>query len=98
MPAPTVAVTCKLSTMGGVNIAGVLVSAKLDINEVYQGMVISKEVTGTTDANGSVVLNLFPNAVPPDGLGTQGSTYRFTATISGTSARSSSVGTSTSTL
>jgi hypothetical protein len=78
MPAPTVAVTIDLSAMGGTAIEGVTVTAKLDKNDIYEGFVISKPVTGTTDADGIVVLDLFPNH-PTTGLGTTGSVYTFTA-------------------
>jgi hypothetical protein len=83
MTAPTVAVTVSLDAMGGPALAGVVVHATLDKNELYGGVVISKQVRGTTDVNGDVVLHLFPNAPAPAGLGTQGSTYRVTATVPG---------------
>jgi hypothetical protein len=81
MPAPTVAVTVDLSAMGGEAIEGVTVRARLDMNEVYEEIIISRPVEEVTDANGIAILNLFPNAPSPTGLGTQGSTYRFTASI-----------------
>jgi hypothetical protein len=83
MTAPTVAVTVSLDAMGGPALAGVVVTATLDKNEVYGGIVIAKQVSGTTDVNGEVVLQLFPNAPSPAGLGTQGSTYRIRAPIPG---------------
>lgn len=83
MPAPTVSVTVDLSTTGGEALAGITVRARLDVNEVYEEIVISQPVEGVTDADGVVVLDLFPNAPSPTGLGTQGSTYRFTATVPG---------------
>lgn len=83
MTTPTVAVTVTLESSNNVPYAGVVVKARLDINDVYQSFIISGEVTATTNASGIAVLNLFPNALPPLGLGTQGSTYRVTATIPG---------------
>jgi hypothetical protein len=83
MPAPTVAVTVDLSTIGGEAVEGVTVRARLDVNEVYEEIVISKPVEAVTDANGVAILDLFPNAPDPTGLGTQGSTYRITAAIPG---------------
>lgn len=83
MTAPTVNVTVKLSAEDGPAYAGVTVRARLDINEVYLGFVISDEATGVTDATGTAVLACFPNAPSPTGLGTQGSTYRFRAQIPG---------------
>lgn len=86
MPAPTVPVTVDLSSVGGVAIAGVTVRARLDRNEVHEGMVISEIVEAVTDAGGVAVLNLFPNAPAPTGLGTQDSTYRVHASIPGRTA------------
>lgn len=86
MPAPTVAVTVKLSSLIGEAIEGATVKAKLDRNEVYQQFVVADDVTGTTDENGECVLDLFPNALPtndPAGLGSQGSVYQVTATGTG---------------
>lgn len=81
MTAPTVAVTVTLDKSDGENVAGVLVRARLDGNEVYQGIVISNLVEAVTDSEGVAVLDLFPNAPSPSGLGTQGTTYRFTAAV-----------------
>jgi hypothetical protein len=78
MPAPTVAVTVKLFAQDGTPYADTEVRAKLDQNDVYEGFIVSDEVTGTTDATGTVVLNLFPNN-PTTGLGTTGSSYIFKA-------------------
>jgi hypothetical protein len=82
MAAPTVNVTVTLSSQAGLPYAGIVVKAKLDQNDIYQGFVISGEVLATTDAAGVATLALFPNN-PTTGLGTTGSTYRFTATIPG---------------
>lgn len=78
MAAPTVEVTITLSSMDGVPYEGVEVTAKLDKNDIYQGFVISDAVSGTTDEDGVVVLNLFPNH-PESGLGITGSLYTFRA-------------------
>lgn len=83
MTAPTRNVTIQLDTLAGVARAGITVKANLDINEIYDGFVIADEISGVTDASGTVVLACFPNAPSPTGLGTQGSTYRFRATIQG---------------
>lgn len=83
MTTPTVPVTVTLASSGGVPYAGVTVHARLDLNEVYQGFVISNEVTGVSNASGVAVLNCFPNAPTPVGLGTQGSSYRFWAQLPG---------------
>lgn len=86
MAAPTVAVTVKLAAQDGPGYAGITVRAKLDINDVYLGFVISDEVTAVTDATGTAVLQCFPNALADEtspGLGTTGSVYRFTAQIPG---------------
>ena len=78
MAAPTVPVTIKLSSQDGIPYPNTVVTAKLDRNDVYQGFVISDEVSGTTDDLGMVVLHLFPNN-PETGLGTTGSIYTFKA-------------------
>lgn len=82
MSAPTVNVTVQLDFGGGPPCAGVTVHARLDINDIYQGFVISKDVTAVTDASGTAVLALFPNN-PTTGLGETGSTWRITAQIPG---------------
>jgi lysophospholipase L1-like esterase len=82
MSAPTVNVTVKLYAQDGTPYADTLVRAKLDKNDVYDGFIISEEVTGTTDEDGEVVLALFPNN-PVSGLGTTGSVYTVKANPSG---------------
>ena len=82
MTAPTVPVTVKLAAMGGEAIEGVVVTAHLNQNDIYQGFIISEDVTGTTDSTGTVVLDLFPNN-PETGLGTTGSRYTFKAAVPG---------------
>lgn len=80
---PTVEVTVTLAAQDGTPYEGVTVRARLDGNEVYEGIVISDQAEAVTDAAGVAILDLFPNAPSPTGLGTQGTTYRFLATIPG---------------
>ena len=74
MSIPTVAVTCIAYDQNGNPVAGGLFRARLNRTEIYNGFVVSEQVTGTADANGVVVLQLWPNA-----LGVAGSSYRITA-------------------
>lgn len=85
MTAPTVPVTINLADLGGPAIAGVTVTAKMSDWDISTGdvFVSAKPVTGTTDVTGTVVLELFPNAMAPDGLGTRGTLMRVTARPSG---------------
>lgn len=86
MAAPTVTVTIDLSSMIGVAVADVEITAKLDKTEVYGGFIVAGTTTATTDDNGVATMELFPNALPDadlPGLGTMGSIYRFTATATG---------------
>jgi hypothetical protein len=85
MTAPTIQVTVSLEAMGGPAIEGVQITATLDVNERYEdAIVIAKPVTLPTGADGKAVFDLFPNLlVQEGGLGTQGSTYRFTASVPG---------------
>lgn len=83
MSTPTVPVTVTLAAQDGTPYEGVTVRARLSKNEVYEGIVISSQEEAVTDENGVAVLDLFPNAPSPTGLGTQGTTYRFTAAIPG---------------
>jgi hypothetical protein len=83
MTTPTVPVTVDLAAMGGPALAGITVRATLDGNEVYTGIVVSKRVEAVTDASGVAILNMFPNAPSPTGLGTQGTTYHITALVPG---------------
>lgn len=85
MTVPTVAVTVRLADFGGPAVAGVKITARLsDVDYTAAGTFVSTEpVTATTDATGLAVLNVFPNAVTPTGLGTVGATIRFTASMPG---------------
>lgn len=83
MPAPTVAVTVRLSDFGGGAEAGVVITARLSaVDYTPDGTFVSTEpVTATTDEDGIAVLNLFPNALVPSGLGTRGTVARVTAPL-----------------
>lgn len=83
MTTPTVEVTVTLAAQDGTPYEGVTVRARLDANEVYEGIVISDSAEAVTDADGVAILDLFPNAPSPTGLGTQGTTYSVRATIPG---------------
>jgi hypothetical protein len=74
MSIPTVAVTCIAYDQNGNPVIGGLFRARLDRTETYNGFVVPEQVTGTADANGIAVLQLWPNA-----LGVAGSSYRITA-------------------
>lgn len=80
MTFPTVAVTVKLVSLDGTPYPNVTVTAKLDQDDLYQGFIVKSEAKATTDSNGEAVLNLFPNN-PTTGLGTTGSTYKFSAQV-----------------
>lgn len=84
MTAPTVEVTAKLSSFGGPALAGIVITAIADKDDNYDGLIVRKPITATTDTNGDAVFDLFPNALATaalPGLGTTGSTYRFTASV-----------------
>lgn len=83
MPAPTQPVTVKLADFGGPAVAGVTVTARLSqVDYTADGTFVSTEpVTGETDVNGQVILQLFPCALAPTGLGTVGAVVRVTAPI-----------------
>lgn len=85
MTAPTQPVTVRLADFGGPAVAGVKVTAKMSaVDYTAAGIFVSNEpVTGTTDVDGIAVLNCFPNAAAPTGLGTRGTTVRFSAPIPG---------------
>jgi hypothetical protein len=83
MTAPTVPVTVRLADFGGVSEAGITVTARLnEVDYAVDGTIVSTEpVTAVSDVNGIAVLNLFPNALIPSGLGTRGTIARVTATL-----------------
>lgn len=85
MTVTTVPVTVKLADFGGPALQGVKIIATLSgIDYTVDGVFVGSEpVTGTTDATGTAVLDVFPNQMAPDGLGTLGTTVRFTASIPG---------------
>jgi hypothetical protein len=81
MTAPTIPVTVRLADFGGPALAGVVVRARMNMVDatVAGTFVGTEEVTATTDETGTAVLNVFPNALEPLGLGTTGSLTLFTA-------------------
>lgn len=83
MTVPTQPVTVRLADFGGDSVAGVTVTARLSaVDYTADGTFVSTEpVTGVTNVNGEVVLQLFPNALIPTGLGTVGTTVRVRATL-----------------
>jgi hypothetical protein len=86
MPTPTVTVTIDLTNILGEPLEGVVVTARMDKNDLYDGIVIAGTAKATTNAGGITTMELFPNALPtddPPGLGTTGSVYRFMASITG---------------
>jgi hypothetical protein len=86
MTAPTVNVAVRLFAADGTPLVGVVVSAKLDRDEIYQAFVVPRTAYATTDNTGAVDLALFPNAPAPQGLGTTGSKYTFSARVPATGA------------
>ena len=74
MTTPTVAVTCTANDQNGNPVAGAVLTAKLNQTEIYNGLIVPEIVTGTADATGVVVLNLWPNE-----LGVNGSMYQVRA-------------------
>lgn len=84
MTVPTQPVTINLADFGGEAIEGIIVTATpSEVDYTADGTFVSSEpVKGVTDANGQVVLELFPNAtVANGGLGTVGTTIRVTAQL-----------------
>ena len=70
MSLTTCAVTFQINLDDGAPDVGATVSATLNQFEVYNGYIVPKLVSGTTNVNGLVVLNLWPNS-----LGSTGSVY-----------------------
>ena len=79
MSLPIVNVTVVLREQDGGPIVGATVSARADINDIYESFVVPNAESAITDDNGAAVLQCFPNKSQPDGLGLTGSTYRFRA-------------------
>ena len=73
MSIPTVNVTAVVHGQDGDPIEGAVVTAKLDREDRYNGLVVRKTARGKTNANGELILELFPNA-----LGVAGSSYQVT--------------------
>ena len=67
---PLVNVTAQINDQQGHACAGAVVRMRLCSPDKYQGLVVPREVTGTTDKTGRCVLRVFPNA-----LGYEGSVY-----------------------
>ena len=70
---PTCAVSCTVHDQSGNPEVGAIVTAKLSSYEVYSGYVVPETVTGTTNAQGVAVLNLWSNQ-----LGATESVYDIT--------------------
>jgi hypothetical protein len=85
MTVPTQPVTVNLADFGGSALAGVVVAAQMSaVDETADGTVVStKRITATTNSSGIAVLQCFPNALAPSGLGTKGTTTLFSAAIPG---------------
>lgn len=75
MAIPTQPVTCTAYDQNGNAVAGARLSFKLNATEIYQGFVAPEKIDVVADANGIVIVQLFPNA-----LGTNGSLYQVTGT------------------
>jgi hypothetical protein len=63
MTLPICATTITATTPNGQPLAGAAVQAHLSGTEVYQGIVVPSVVSGTTNAQGQCVLNLWPNVL-----------------------------------
>lgn len=85
MTVTTVPVTVRLADFDGDSVAGIEVTARMsDVDFTAEGTFVANDtVTAFTDASGIAVLNLFPNATIPTGLGTRGTTVRVRASMPG---------------
>lgn len=85
MTVPTQPVTVRLADFGGEAVEGVIVRARMSgMDYTADGTFVgTNEVTATTDENGEAVLDCFPNAPAPTGLGTRGTQIQFTAQWAG---------------
>lgn len=72
MAIPLVAVTIRLTTQDGAPMVDAPIIAKLTSTVVYQGYLMPDYTEGVTDATGTCVMRLWPNA-----LGTTYSEYKF---------------------
>lgn len=70
MSIPLVKVTARVHDQQGRACSGAVVRMRLCSPEKYQGLVVPRETSAVTDANGVATLNVFPNA-----LGYEGSEY-----------------------
>jgi hypothetical protein len=73
MSLPTVPVTCVVADQYANPIEGATVTMVLNSPDVYEGFVVQSTVQDETDATGTVILNVFPNA-----LGSMGTQYKVT--------------------
>jgi hypothetical protein len=78
MSIPTCAVTCTFTDVNDAPVAQAEVVARLSKAEIYLGVVVPLKVKGTTDDNGVVVLDLWPNE-----LGGAGTHYTISLHVDG---------------
>ena len=71
MALPTVPVTCVVADQFANPIANATVQMTLNATDVYEGFIVQTTVQDVTDATGTVVLDVFPNA-----LGSMGTQYK----------------------
>jgi len=81
MSLPLVNVTARINDQQGRPVGGAVVRMRLTTPEKYQGLIVPRETTGITDANGSAILRVFPNA-----LGYEGSEYDVHVSFPGSNA------------
>jgi hypothetical protein len=70
MTIPTSAVTATVFGPDGVPVVGAIVTATLSKQEIYQGVVVPRQVDAVTGQDGTCVLSLWPN-----GLGSLGGSF-----------------------
>ncbi|BBE51128.1 hypothetical protein OYT1_ch1581 [Ferriphaselus amnicola] len=78
MSTPTVKASIVLTDHAGAPLVGATITAQLNRDEIYNGLIISTKVTETTDSTGLAVLDLFPNQI-----GSQSSNYSIQITHKG---------------
>ena len=84
MTVPTKPVTINLADFGGSAVDNVLVTATMSgVDMTEDGVVVSTKTVSGRTSGGLVVLNCFPNALAPTGLGTKGTKTTFSANIPG---------------
>lgn len=67
---PMVNVTARIHDQNGEPVAGARITMRLSADEKYCGLIVPRETTQATNANGTAVLRVWPNE-----LGTEGSEY-----------------------